>query len=251
MDAKRLSETKALLKRRSSLDRSKPMVEDAAHPGSAGMLRQISAGHFDLKHHTVEHDASKPMLEAGTGFHTDVRPAVFAEVAQSGRRASLKPTKTNDRSEPVIEKWVHIDVMSKPARKSVIEELKEKKSTIDAMHQYNEHHTKEAIEKNTRPDLCKEIKSYKGLIEEQSAHIASHSKQEMQKMVHTNLVDEIHKKRHSIEEFSAFAADHQSEENYRAMTHPDLVNEIKLKRPSISQLTDAHNKHRSGAIHVN
>ena len=83
MDAKRLSETKALLKRRSSLDRSKPMVEDAAHPGSAGMLRQISAGHFDLKHHTVEHDASKPMLEAGTGFHTDVRPAVFAEVAEN------------------------------------------------------------------------------------------------------------------------------------------------------------------------
>ena len=42
------------------------------------------------------------------------------------RRSSLKPTKTNDRSEPVIEKWVHVDITSKPARKSVIEELKEK-----------------------------------------------------------------------------------------------------------------------------
>ena len=138
MDAKRLSETKALLKRRSSLDRSKPMVEDAAHPGSAGMLRQISAGHFDLKHHTVEHDASKPMLEAGTGVHTDVRPAVFAEGAQSGRRAS--PGRRDQRTLGARDREVgahrrHVEA----ARKSVIEELKEKKSTIDAMHQYNEH----------------------------------------------------------------------------------------------------------------
>ena len=74
----------------------------------------------------------------------------------------------------------------------------------------------------------------------------------MQKMVHTNpRVDEIHKKRYLIEEFSAFAADHQSEENGRAMTHPDLVNEIKIKRPSISQAHSTHNKHMSGAIHVN
>ena len=74
-----------------------------------------------------------------------------------GRRASLKPTKTNDRSEPVLEKWVHIDLKTKPARKSVVEELKAKKDTIEAMHQYNEHHTKEAIEKLTGADAVASV----------------------------------------------------------------------------------------------
>ena len=228
MDARRLSETKSLLKKRNSMDRSKPMIEDAAHPGSANILRAISAGHFDLKHAETEHDGSAPMLEPGTGVHADIRPHVFQELSSSfsPRRSSLKPTKTNDRSEPVIEKWVHVDITSKPARKSVIEELKEKKSTIEAMHHYNEGHTKEAIEKNTRPALMSEIKSYKNLIEEQSANLASHSKAEMSKHVHVGLMDEIHKKKGSIENFSSHAAEVQSEENYRSQTKPALCNEI-------------------------
>ena len=151
MDAATLAKRKSALKRHASQDRSAPLVDDAAHPGSAGVLRAISVGRFELKHVQTEHDASKPMIEKGTGFHTDARPALFAEVAQSGRRASLKATKTNDRSDPLIEKWVHIDVMHKPARACVVDELKSKKASIEALHTYNEHHTKEEMEKHTRP----------------------------------------------------------------------------------------------------
>jgi HD superfamily phosphohydrolase len=150
MDAKRLSETKGLLKKRNSVDRSAPMTDDAAHPGSGSVLRAISVGHFELNHVNTEHDASKPMLEEGTGFHTDVRPAVFAEVQQA-KRNSLKSTKSNDRSDPVIDKWVHIETQKPTPRKSVIDELKEKKGTIEAMHTYNEHHTVEEISKYTKP----------------------------------------------------------------------------------------------------
>jgi hypothetical protein len=154
MDAAALAKTKSGLKKRNSIDRSKPMVEDAAHPGSGGIMKAISSGTFALKHvdKAGTHDASAPMLEAGTAYHTDIRPAVFAEVHQV-RRNSLKPTKTNDRSEPVIEKWVHVDVMHKPARACVIDEIKEKKASIDALHTFNEHHTKAEIEKRTRPAL--------------------------------------------------------------------------------------------------
>ena len=138
------------LKRRQSVDRSAPLVDDAAHPGSGGVLRAISAGHFDLKHVEAEHDASAPILEQGTGFHTDVRPAVFADIQKPGKRASLKETNTNDRSAPVIEKFP-MDIKKPPPRKIVVDELKEKKNVIDAMHQHNELHTKSEIEKHTRP----------------------------------------------------------------------------------------------------
>ena len=77
------------------------------------MLRAISAGHFDLKHVEAEHDASAPVLEQGTGFHTDVRPAVFADIQKPGKRASLKETNTNDRSAPVIEKFP-MDIKQEP-----------------------------------------------------------------------------------------------------------------------------------------
>ena len=150
MDAKRLSETKSMLKRRQSLDRSAPLVDDAAHPGSGGVMRCISAGHFDLKHHEIDHDASKPMLEPGTGFHTDIRPAVFAEV-QTVKRNSLKHVEhPNDRSDPVIDKYP-MQIQRKDIRKSLVEEMKEKRSTIEAMHTYNEHHAKSEIEKFTNP----------------------------------------------------------------------------------------------------
>ena len=94
MDARRLSETKSLLKKRNSMDRSKPMIEDAAHPGSANILRAISAGHFDLKHAETEHDGSAPMLEPGTGVHADIRPHVFQELSSSfsTRRSSRNST---------------------------------------------------------------------------------------------------------------------------------------------------------------
>ena len=114
------------------------------------MLRAISAGHFDLKHVEAEHDASAPVLEQGTGFHTDVRPAVFADIQKPGKRASLKETNTNDRSAPVIEKFP-MDIKKVPPRKSVVQELKEKKPVIDALHEHNELHAKSEIEKHTRP----------------------------------------------------------------------------------------------------
>jgi len=241
MDAKRLSETKGLLKKRNSVDRSAPMTDDAAHPGSGSVLRAISVGHFELNHVNTEHDASKPMLEEGTGFHTDVRPAVFAEVQQA-KRNSLKSTKSNDRSDPVIDKWVHIETQKPTPRKSVIDELKEKKGTIEAMHTYNEHHTVEEISKYTKPDLMAEIKEYKGYIEEKNDYQAKTSKTEMEKKVNVSLVDEIKKKRPSIQEFTAYAAANQSADNYRANANPSLVKEIAEKRASIDMLTKSASK---------
>jgi len=237
MDAAALAKTKSGLKKRNSIDRSKPMVEDAAHPGSGGIMKAISSGTFALKHvdKAATHDASAPMLEAGTAYHTDIRPAVFAEVHQV-RRNSLKPTKTNDRSEPVIEKWVHVDVMHKPARACVIDEIKEKKASIDALHTFNEHHTKAEIEKRTRPALMSEIKSFKEMIVTQAKDSAEHSKVEMEKKVHHGLMDELHKKKSSITAFTELAAAHQSEDNFRSQTHPGLCNEIIQKKASIDAL---------------
>ena len=123
MDAATLAKRKSLLKRQNTMDRSAPKVEEV-NPGANGVLGAIATGHFELNHVKTDHDASAPMLEAGTGFHVDARPAIFAEVVQPGRRASLKATKSNDRSDPVLEKWVHIDVTSKPKRASLIDEIK-------------------------------------------------------------------------------------------------------------------------------
>lgn len=250
MDAKRLSATKATLKKRPSMDRSTPMVEDAAHPGSAGVLRRISVGHFELKPAEGTRDASSPMLEPGTSYHMDVRPAVFAEVQLPEKRNSLKPTKTNDRSSPVIEKWVHIDTEAKPPRKSLVDELKDKKSTIEALSAYNEAHSKEEIEKHTRPELMSELKSYKDYIEEKNDWNAKNSKQELNKKVNAGVVDEIKQKRQSITEFTAYAAANQSEETYRAQANPSLVTEIHQKRNSIDALTKMHVQN-SGLINVN
>jgi len=241
MDSKRLSETKGLLKKRTSVDRSKPMVDDAAHPGSGSVLRAISVGHFGLKHTEVAHDGSAPMLEAGTGFHTDIRPAVFAEVQQA-KRNSLKPTKSNDRSEPVIEKWVHVETQKPTPRKSVVDELKEKKGAIEALHTYNEHHTVSEIEKYTKPDLMQELKGYKSYIEEKNDYAAKTSKAEAAKKVNNPLVDEIKKKRPSIQEFTAYAAANQSTDTYRSQANPSLVKEIAEKRASIDMLTKSASK---------
>lgn len=249
MDAKRLSATKSMLKRRSSQDRSAPMVDDAAHPGSAGVLRAISMGHFELKSAGTR-DASGPLLEEGTGFKADIRPAVFAEIQDPKKRSSLKGIKSNDRSDPVIEKWVHVDVTGKHPRKGVIDELKEKKGTIDALSDYNAGHGKEAVEKFTRPALMGELKSFKGFIDEKAYYNAKNSVAELQKKVSVNVINEIKQKKESIEQFTAYAAEHQSEDNYRSKVNTGLVNEIKMKRPSINALTDMHRK-SSGLIGVN
>jgi hypothetical protein len=193
-------------------------------------------------------NASAPMLEAGTGFHTDIRPAVFAEI-QTAKRNSLSSVKTNDRSSPVIEKWVHIDTAAPPARKSLVEEIKEKRKSIEALASYNEHKSKEEIEKYTRPDLMDELKSYKGYIEEKNEWNSRNSKAELSKKVNNDVVAEIQQKRQSITEFTAYAAANQSADNFRAQSRPSLVSEIKQKRDSINALTQMHNQN-SGRISV-
>jgi len=248
MDAKRLSATKAMLKKRASVDRSAPLVDDAAHPGSAGVLRAISAGNFELRE-AETCDASSPMLESGTSFQTDIRPAVFAEIGKNPT-SSLKPTPVvNDRSEPVIEKWIHVDTSGKTTRKSLVDELKEKRNSIEALQSYNEKKTKEEIEKFTRPELMGELKSYKGFIEEKNEYNARNSISELAKNVNAGLVKEINEKRASISEFTSYAAAQQSEDNFRAHAKPALVNEIKMKRPSIDALTNLH-RQNSAAVDV-
>lgn len=249
MDAQQLSEARLSLKRRDSMDRSAPRIDDAAHPGSAGVLRAISVGHFELKHVQEARDASSPLLEPGTKTRKDVRPEVLAEV-QSARRDSLKPTKSNDRSEPVIERWVHIST-SPPARKSVVDELKEKRSSIEALATYNEHNAKDEIEKFTRTELMSELKSHREHIEEKSEWAARNSKSELAKNVHTNLVEEVRQKRQSIQDFTAYAAAQKSEEVFRAQQNPSLVKEIHMKRNSIHALTAMHNQNSSKTIGVN
>merc|ERR1711939_824974 len=108
---------------------------------------------------------------------------------------SLKPTRTNDRSEPVIERWIHIDTTAKPARKSVVDELKEKKSAIDALATYNEHNAKEEIEKFVRPELMSELKSVKSVIDRTTVGVAKKSESELKKNVRTSVVEEIRQKR--------------------------------------------------------
>lgn len=250
MDAASLMNAKRVLKRQSTRDASKPLVEDAAHPGSASILRQISVGRFDLKHTEVQHDASKPALEQGTSFHTDARPAVFAELQRKSTKDLRHVTKANDRSEPMIEKWVHLNVTSKPARASVIDELKQKRESIEALHTYNEHHAKSEIEKFVRPDLMAELKKTKSVIDSVSKNCKKNSVEELQKHVHNPLMAEIHQKQQSIKDFAAYAAEHQADQSYRSMTHPSLVNEIKLKRPSIDALTKLH-RQNTGTIDVN
>jgi len=195
-------------------------------------------------------DASSPILEPGTGARADARPAVLADV-QGSRRESLKSTNTNDRSAPVIEKWIHIDTSAKPPQKQVVDELKEKRPCIEALATYNEHHAKQEIEKHTRPELMTELKSARESIEEKNERARGHSKAELAKNVHTSVVEEIRQKRQSIEDFTSYAAKQKSEEVYRAQTNPALVNEIKMKRGSIDALTALHNQNSTAAIGVN
>lgn len=247
LDATELSATKGTLKPAESLDRSAPVVgRDAAHPGSEGVRRAITSGAFELKHVETERDASMPVLEKGASYHPDVRPEVLAELRSL--ELALKPTKANDRSEPLVEKWIHIDTSSKPPRTSVVDELKQKKPVIDALSTLNEHNAKEHIEKFTRPELLTELKAKKADIEELNKHVVQNSKSELQKNVHTNVVDEIKQKRQSIQDFANYAASQQPD-NFRAQTHPALVNEILTKRDSIEGLTKLHNQ-KSGLIDV-
>jgi len=185
LDATELSATKGTLKPAESLDRSAPVIgRDAAHPGSEGVRRAITSGAFELKHVETERDASMPVLEKGASYHPDVRPEVLAELRSL--ELALKPTKANDRSEPLVEKWIHIDTSSKPPRTSVVDELKQKKPVIDALSTLNEHNAKEHIEKFTRPELLTELKAKKADIEELNKHVVQNSKSELQKNVHTN-----------------------------------------------------------------
>ena len=86
------------LKRQATSDRSKPIVEDAAHPGAAATLRRISVGHFELKRTESTNDRSAPMMEAGTGVKPSPGPAVMKEIA-ANPPALKTPEKINDRSE--------------------------------------------------------------------------------------------------------------------------------------------------------
>ena len=128
-----LKEKRTSLRRRNSLDRSAPLIDDAAHPGSAMTLRRISVGHFDLKHVDETSDRSAPVLEPGTGAKLDKRASLIAEIVEHKGSFSLKsPERTNDRSAPIIERYP-MDVTKKPPAKAVVEELKEKRDSIAAV----------------------------------------------------------------------------------------------------------------------
>lgn len=255
MDARRLSDAKSKLKRQATMDRSGPTLDDAAHPGSGGVLRAISVGHFDLKHVTPAHDASAPAIEAGTHIKESPAAAVFAEIKRASSKNLKAPLRVNDRSEPQIEKWPTSITTKPPAHKSVMSEIAQKKGTIEQFAEFNSHHLAKNIEEQglTRPSLCSEIKSFKPFLDERADYRKSVSATEMpkadpEKQKHALLVDEIRHSTSKISEFTEYAARHHPEDNFRAAVNTSLINEIKMKRPSIDALTHLHRAHSAVAV---
>lgn len=258
MDARRLSDAKGMLKRRASADRSKPLIEDAAHPGSAGVLRQISVGHFDL-HHTATNDRSKPMVDADVHVKANPATEVFKELTKESSRSSLKSPKIiNDRSDPVIEKFPTGITTRKPPQKAVVAQIAAEKATIEAFSEINARHSVESIEKAgfVHHDLAAEIKACASTIGEQNSYHNEHTVPEMNKHVHVPLVAEIKRKSQSIRDFGEYAARHSGDtaagemEIARSAVNPSLVGEIKQKRASIDALTHLHNVHSAKTTEV-
>jgi hypothetical protein len=232
LDASELGSAKGKLKKQVTKDRSSPLVE----PASVGVMRAISSGRFELKHVEEKRDASAPALEAGTGWQEDTRPTVMAELKLVSQ-SSLKNVKSNDRSDPVLEKWVHIDVNAKPVRKCLVDEINQKKSTIDAMHACTENHCKENLDKITRPALMSEIKAASKTILTFNESARRKSTSEMQKNVHSGLMTELRQKSGDIAQFTTHAANNLDKDNFRSRSRPSLVSEIKQKSGAIRALS--------------
>ncbi|KAI8470570.1 MAG: hypothetical protein J3K34DRAFT_468978 [Monoraphidium minutum] len=91
------------------------------------VIEDISTGHAHLKHVEVEHDASKPAIEPGTGVGKWDKDGLL-EGIQKG--VPLKHVETVDKAKPVIDPEVHIapnkhtELMAEVQHAAIVREIK-------------------------------------------------------------------------------------------------------------------------------
>lgn len=236
-----LKEKRNSLKHAETVDRSVPSIDDAAHPGSAGVLRAIGVGHFELKPTTEQADRSDPLIEAGTVVKPNPAPAVMEDIAQ-GTAKLRSPPRQNDRSAPQVERYPTGVTTRQPPQKAVVAELEEMRPTIEETSEARRKQSVTALEEAgfVRAPLVEEMKQWKPFIAEQAAHSQKQSVSELQKKVHQPLVEEVRTKRNQIDDFTDLAARTCGPETYRSSVHQPLVNEIAIKRPSIESMSILH-----------